>query len=62
MALRIQPYAVLAADAAVELRKQHLMAVPLRGALLMARWLDWVRVGLAVEMDLRRKARRLAKG
>mmetsp|Transcript_33996 Transcript_33996/g.109162 ORF Transcript_33996/g.109162 Transcript_33996/m.109162 type:complete len:395 (+) Transcript_33996:1715-2899(+) len=59
--LRVEPYPVLSAHAAVELGEEHLVAVPLRRSLLVARRLDWLRVWLAVEVDLCGKGCRLAK-
>jgi len=61
MPLCIETNPVLAAHAAIELAQQHLVAVPLRWALLVAGRIDGRRVGLAVEVDLSCKGCGLAE-
>ena len=61
MPLSIKADAVLAAHTAIELGEKHLVAVPLRRALLVARRFDWVAVRLTVEVDLSSKRGTLTK-
>mmetsp|Transcript_24289 Transcript_24289/g.65858 ORF Transcript_24289/g.65858 Transcript_24289/m.65858 type:complete len:372 (-) Transcript_24289:95-1210(-) len=59
--LRVQAQAVLSRDTPVKLGHEHLVAVPLRGSLLMTRRQDWFCARLDVEMSLDRKGSKPAE-